>query len=150
MGRSVKTRNRRITSERVGSVDWQDAMESFALYAALVEDEGAREVLMDMSGAEIQISHSEAPELARMFARETPPSLLIAMVRPRHGNDARFIEVFTAELERAGRTVGLFETVEEADAFLIANRHDTASGAEGDGEKGWLAGLKRLIAGGKA
>lgn len=142
MGRSVKTRNRRISSNRVGSVDWQDAMESFALYAALVEDEGAREVLMDMGGAEILISHSEAPELARMFARETPPGLLIAIVRPAHSNDARFIEMFTEELDRAGRTVGLFATLEEADAFLIANRPEAQSGSGDNGISAWL---KRLI-----
>lgn len=124
MGRSVQTRNRRITSERVGSVDWQDAMESFALYAALVEDEGAREVLMNMSGAEILISHSEAPELARMFARETPPDLLIAIVRPAHSNDARFIEVFTEVLKEAGRKVGLFARLEEAEAFLASHHEE--------------------------
>ena len=131
MGRSVNTRNRRITSERVGSVDWQDAMESFALYASLVEDEGAREVLMDMGGAEILISHSEAPQLARMFARETPPTLTIAIVRPAHSNDARFIDVFTDELSRAGRTVGLFSSVEEADAFLVATRQSPPGETEG-------------------
>ena len=142
MGRSVQTRNRRISSNRVGSVDWQDAMESFALYAALVEDEGAREVLMDMGGAEILISHSEAPELARMFARETPPELLIAIVRPAHSNDARFIEVFTEELDRAGRTVGLFATLDEADAFLIANRPEAQAASGENGISGWF---KRLI-----
>ncbi|KPP83186.1 MAG: hypothetical protein HLUCCA04_03665 [Oceanicaulis sp. HLUCCA04] len=142
MGRSVQTRNRRISSNRVGSVDWQDAMESFALYAALVEDEGAREVLMDMGGAEILISHSEAPELARMFARETPAELLIAIVRPAHSNDARFIEVFTEELDRAGRTVGLFATLEEADAFLVANRTEAQAGGDDNGVSGWF---KRLI-----
>lgn len=141
MGRSVSTRNRRITSERVGSVDWQDAMESFALYAALVEDEGAREVLMDMGGAEILISHSEAPELARMFARETPPSLAIAIVRPSHSTDARFIEMFTGELGRAGRNVGLFDTAEEADAFLVASRTPQGEASPGFTFPGWL---KRL------
>lgn len=141
MGRSVSTRNRRITSERVGSVDWQDAMESFALYAALVEDEGAREVLMDMGGAEILISHSEAPELARMFARETPPSLAIAIVRPSHSNDARFIEMFAGELGRAGRNVGLFDTAEEADAFLVASRGPQNETSPGVQLPAWL---KRL------
>ncbi|GGB83500.1 hypothetical protein [Glycocaulis alkaliphilus] len=145
MGRSVETRNWRITSERVGSVDWQDAMESFALYAALVEDEGAREVLMNMSRAEILISHSEAPELARMLARETPPTLAIAIVRPSHSNDARFIEVFTEELQRAGRSVGLFETLAEADAFLLAERQEGPAGEPG--ASGPLAWLKKLIAG---
>lgn len=145
MGRSIKTRNWRITSERAGSVDWQDAMESFALYAALVEDEGAREVLMNMSGAEILISHSEAPELARMFARETPPTLAIAIVGPSHSNDARFIEVFTEELHRAGRNVGLFQTVEEADAFLLSSRQEGA-GVEA-GSPGLLNWLKKLIGG---
>ncbi len=128
MGRTVNTRNRRISSERKGSVDWQDAMESFALYAALVEDEGAREILMDMGGAEILISRNEAPELARMFARETPETLALAIVRPSHSNDARFIEEFIAELKNAGRRVGLFETVEEADAFLIAQRENAHTG----------------------
>ncbi|GGH07191.1 hypothetical protein GCM10007420_24860 [Glycocaulis albus] len=145
MGRSVETRNWRITSERIGSVDWQDAMESFALYAALVEDEGAREVLMNMSGAEILISHSEAPELARMFARETPAALAIAIVRPSHNNDARFIEVFTEELKRAGRTVGLFQTLEEADAFLLAERQNGAGDVVRSSSP--LDWLKRLIAG---
>lgn len=145
MGRSVETRNWRITSERIGSVDWQDAMESFALYAALVEDEGAREVLMNMSGAEILISHSEAPELARMFARETPAALAIAIVRPSHNNDARFIEVFTEELKRAGRTVGLFQTFEEADAFLLAERQNEAGDVVRSSSP--LDWLKRLIAG---
>jgi hypothetical protein len=145
VGRSVETRNWRITSERIGSVDWQDAMESFALYAALVEDEGAREVLMNMSGAEILISHSEAPELARMFARETPAALAIAIVRPSHNNDARFIEVFTEELKRAGRTVGLFQTLEEADAFLLAERQNGAGDVVRSSSP--LDWLKRLIAG---
>ena len=145
MGRSVETRNWRITSERIGSVDWQYAMESFALYAALVEDEGAREVLMNMSGAEILISHSEAPELARMFARETPAALAIAIVRPSHNNDARFIEVFTEELKRAGRTVGLFQTLEEADAFLLAERQNGAGDVVRSSSP--LDWLKRLIAG---
>lgn len=144
MGRSVHARNRRINSQREGSVDWQDAMESFALYAALIEDEGAREVLMDMGKAEILISHSEAPELARMFARETPPSLLIAIVRPAHSTDARFIEMFTAELERAGRTVGLFRSVEEADAFLLANRSEASKDGPDSGKSsrfGWIRHL---------
>jgi len=145
VGRSVETRNWRITSERIGSVDWQDAMGSFALYAALVEDEGAREVLMNMSGAEILISHSEAPELARMFARETPAALAIAIVRPSHNNDARFIEVFTEELKRAGRTVGLFQTLEEADAFLLAERQNGAGDVVRSSSP--LDWLKRLIAG---
>lgn len=145
MGRSVKARNWRITSEREGSVDWQDAMETFALYGALVEDEGARELLMDMRGAEILISHSEAPELARMFARETPPTLALAIVRPGHSNDARFIEVFTEELRRAGRNVGLFHTAEEADAFLLSVRQEGAkSEAAPSGRFSWL---KKLVGG---
>ena len=141
MGRSVETRNRRITSTRQGSVDWQDAMETFALYAVLVEDEGAREILMDTSAAEILISQKEAPELARMFLRETPDSLALAVVRPSQNADARFIEVFTAELQAAGRCVGLFDTPEEADAFLVAQRVEPRKDKAG----GWLDGLKKLF-----
>ncbi|MFN3835787.1 MAG: hypothetical protein ACK4NO_07785 [Glycocaulis sp.] len=143
MGRTVNTRNRRISSERDGSVDWQDAMESFALFASLVEDEGAREILMNMGGAEILISHSEAPELARMFARETPPSLAVAIVRPSQSTDARFIEMFVSELKCAGRRIGLFDTVEEADAFLISQREENARQKSGRG-LALPAWLKRL------
>ncbi|MCC5980896.1 MAG: hypothetical protein JJU26_04175 [Oceanicaulis sp.] len=144
MGRTVNTRNRRITSERDGSVDWQDAMESFALYAALVEDEDAREVLMDMGGAEILISHNEAPELARMFARETPDTLTVAVVKPSQATDARFIEMFIEELRKAGRQAGLFETVEEADAFLMAQREITKQPTSATGGRIWSR-LKRLF-----
>lgn len=146
MGRKVTTHSRRITSEREGSVDWQDAMDSFALYAALVEDEGAREVLMDMGRAEILISQNEAPELARMFARETPETLAVAIVRPTHSNDARFIEMFIAELKKAGRPVGLFDTVEDADAFLVSQR-DAGAPAGRTGGKGLLDRLKGLFEG---
>lgn len=146
MGRTVTTHSRRISSEREGSVDWQDAMESFALYASLVEDEGAREVLMDMSRAEILISQNEAPQLARMFARETPEYLAVAIVRPAHTNDARFIEMFTAELQNAGRPVALFDTVEQADAFLISKR-DAASQAGKASGKSLLDRLKGLFGG---
>ncbi|MGY6531665.1 hypothetical protein [Glycocaulis sp.] len=144
MGRTVNTRNRRISSERDGSVDWQDAMESFALYAALVEDEDAREVLMDMGRAEILISHNEAPELARMFARETPDTLTLAVVKPSQATDARFIEMFIEELRMAGRQAGLFETVEEADAFLVAQRQITNQPTSATGGRIW-GRLKRLF-----
>ena len=64
MGRTLEVMNGRIVSRRVGSVDWQDAMESFGMYSALIEDTGASQLLMNMSEAEVLIPGGDARDLA--------------------------------------------------------------------------------------
>lgn len=118
MGIALEVRHRRILSRREGSVDWQDAMDSFARYAALVEDEGARELLMNMSEAQVLIHESDAAELARIFMRETPPEMVVAVIKPRGGADGRFLDGYIKALTERGRAIAAVADEAEADAYF--------------------------------
>lgn len=105
MGRTLEVMNGRIVSRRVGSVDWQDAMESFGMYSALIEDTGASQLLMNMSEAEVLIPGGDARDLAGMFLRSTPDRLVIAVIKPVNESGSRFIEAFFDVIRGAGRKI---------------------------------------------
>lgn len=136
MGRSLEVAGGRIISRRAGSVDWQDAMESFGLYSAMIEDHGARELLMNMSEAEIQIPGGDARDLATMFIRSTPAELAMAVIKPLNETGSRFIGTFIEVVEAQGRTIATVVDESEAAAFFArtASAPDTRSG-------GWLSRL---------
>ena len=105
MGRTLEVMNGRIVSRRVGSVDWQDAMESFGMYSALIGDTGASQLLMNMSEAEVLIPGGDARDLAGMFLRSTPDRLVIAVIKPVNESGSRFIEAFFDVIRGAGRKI---------------------------------------------
>jgi hypothetical protein len=122
MGFSIETRGRRMISRRVGSVDWQDAMDSFSSYAALYEDEGVRELVMDMRQAVVLITDKDAQELARVFLREAPPQLAVAVIKPFGKTDASFLDGFIAALAGEGRDITEVADLEAADTFFATVR----------------------------
>ncbi|GGE33560.1 hypothetical protein GCM10011367_05020 [Marinicauda pacifica] len=126
MSRSLEIDDGIILSRRVGSVDWEEAMESFSLYSAMVEDSGARKLLMDMSEAEIHIPAGEARGLAQMFVRSTPDSLSVAAVLPTRETGYRFIQAFQEVVAGEGRTIAVVETEDQARAFLRSSPGDEA------------------------
>ena len=142
MGISVESKNRRINSRRVGSVDWQDAMDSFAQYADLVEDEGVRELLMDMREAELLINDAEAPQLARIFARENPKSLAVAVIKPLKPNGAKFLEIFIETLTERGYAAAHVPDEAAAEAFFREVRAQRRG-------SGALGAVKRLFGRGR-
>jgi hypothetical protein len=122
MGFSIETRGRRMVSRRVGSVDWQDAMDSFSNYAALYEDEGVRELVMDMREAVVLISGGDAGELARVFLREAPAEIAIAVLKPQGRSDASFLDGFIAALKERGRDITEVADLAAADAWFAEIR----------------------------
>lgn len=143
MGIAVEAKNRRINSRRVGSVDWQDAMDSFAQYANLVEDEGVRELMMDMREAELLINDAEAPQLARIFARENPKSLAVAVIKPLKPNGAKFLEIFIETLTERGYAAADVPDEAAADIFFKHARARRKSGGLGAVKRLFRAGRKK-------
>ena len=144
MSRSLEIEDGIIVSRRVGSVDWEEAMESFSLYSAMVEDSGARKLLMEMSEAEIHIPTGEARGLAQMFVRSTPDTLCVAAVLPTREPGSRFIQAFHEVVAAEGRTIAVVETEAQARAFLDSRSDDkvTAKRQEKGGPLGrFFAGL---------
>lgn len=135
MGRSLEVIDGRIVSRRVGSVDWQDAMESFGMYSALVEDTGAGALLMDMAEADIQIPVGDARDLASMFVRSTPNTLKMAVIKPVNESGSRFIEAFVDMLESHSRPIAIVESESAAESFFAVPADRKAKGG------GFLAGL---------
>lgn len=118
MGRSLEVVDGRIVSRRIGSVDWQDAMDSFGMYSAMIEDTGAKQLLMNMSEAEVLIPSADARDLASMFLRSTPSELVIAVVKPVNESGSRFIEAFLDVIKARGRRIATVASEEEADLFF--------------------------------
>lgn len=142
MGRSLEVVNGRIVSRRVGSVDWQDAMDSFGRYSALIEDTGASQLLMNMSEAEVMIPGGDARDLASMFLRSTPQELAIAIIKPVNESGSRFIEAFFDMISAQGRRIATVASEAEAELFF------TASNTKGAPEKpGFLSGLIARLTG---
>jgi hypothetical protein len=123
MGFSIETRGRRMVSRRVGSVDWQDAMDSFSSYTALHEDEGIRELVMDMREAVVLISAGDADELAHVFLREAPAEIAVAVLKPQGSSDASFLDGFITALKEGGRDIAEVADLDTADAWFAEIRH---------------------------
>ena len=146
MGRSIEVVDGRIVSRRVGSVDWQDAMDSFGMYSALVEDTGARELLMNMGDADVQIPAGDARDLADMFLKSTPDSLAVAVIKPANETGAHFLANFIEYLSAKGRRIAAVESEPRAERFFQAAENGAGQQAVSPRPAGGPGSVASLLA----